>query len=110
MEPQHMSPEYHMEAAHPGVELNSYSKRTASEDGKYVVIVEHKEKMELIKQPPTPEELAHQRKIETIGMYLLGGVLVVGGVLFGWALYEQDKEYRRQQRVAEEEARLSEDK
>jgi len=75
------NPEFHQENAVVGIELNNYSKRTPSEDGTYVVVVNHTERIEKIVQPPTEEELAHQRSKEKLAMKLWAGVGTAFAVL-----------------------------
>lgn len=72
-----VSNKVHKDAWAPGVELHDYTDREPSEDGTYVKVVTHKERIELIEQPPTPEEVAEakeQRKHSAI----IGGIVAVG--------------------------------
>lgn len=55
-------PKFHKENAVVGVTLNDYTDREPSEDGKYVKVTIHREHIELIEQPPTPEELAREKE------------------------------------------------
>lgn len=80
-------PEYHQEEAVPGVELNNYVKRVPSEDGTYVLVTEHEERIEKIKQPLTPEEQAAKRKQERIALAVLGGLGVSFFGFLGWVSY-----------------------
>lgn len=69
----------HKDAWAPGVTLNDYTDREPSEDGTYVKVITHKERVELIEQPPTPEEL-EQRKEDQKQALKLAAVLAGGAV------------------------------
>lgn len=77
--PEPAAPQYHKENSVVGVTLNDYTDREPSEDGTYVKVVVHKERIELIEQPPTPEELA-QRKEDQKQALKLAAVLAGGAV------------------------------
>lgn len=47
----------------PGHDLENYKRRAPSADGTYVLVTTHTERIEMIPQPPTPEEVA-ERKAE----------------------------------------------
>lgn len=51
-------PEFHKEPFVAGRALSDYTTRTPDDEGTYVHVVEHKEWIEKIKQPLTPEEKA----------------------------------------------------
>lgn len=54
------NPEFHQENAVLGLSLENYVRRTPNEDGTHVVMIEHKEWIEKIKKPLTPEEKAEK--------------------------------------------------
>lgn len=72
-------PKYHQENAVVGVTLDNYETITPSEDGKYVVVVNHSEHIELIKQPLTPEEKAAKKAADQKALLVLAGI--AGGIL-----------------------------
>lgn len=79
--------EFHTDVALPGMKLEDYTKRVPSEDGLTVHIVQHKEWLEKIPQPPTPQEIAEakaQRKKENriVAGVLTGAALLFGGFIF----------------------------
>ena len=95
--PEPTAKKYHKEPAIPGETLNNYTTKVPSEDGKYVKITSHTERIELIKQPPTPEEIAERKRLEEEEkaaekkfLRIVGGIL--GGFLalvFGMAWYDE---------------------
>lgn len=74
------APKFHKENAVVGVTLNDYTDRQPSEDGTYVKVVVHRERIELIEQPPTPEEIA-QKKADQDRAFKIGAVLIGAGVV-----------------------------
>lgn len=73
------APKFHKENVVTGETLNDYTDRIASEDGTYVKVIVHKERIDLIEQPPTPEELA-QRKDDQKNALKLTAILAGGAV------------------------------
>jgi hypothetical protein len=94
-EPSRIHPKYHQEEAVVGVPLESYTKREPSDDGTYVKITSHSERIEKIKQPPTPEEKAAQQKQERIAAGVVGGIVLGFVGLVGWLSWLDSKEPKR---------------
>lgn len=90
------------EEVEPGVVLQSYTKRSPSEDGTYVVVTTHNERIERVPQPPTPEELAAQAKSERIAMLVVGGMVASFLGLVGWLAYQDEKKSREERRLRNE--------
>lgn len=97
-EPREGHTEFHSEVAIPGVDLNNYTKKTPSEDGKYVTIVQHQEWIEKIKQPPTPEEIAEakaeaeaRKKADRIVGAVVGTIFLGFFGLVGIATWQDEK-------------------
>jgi hypothetical protein len=72
---------YTSEEVVAGVVLENYVKRTPSEDGQYVTVVRHSEKIELIPQPPTPEEIAARKEQDKMFIKVFAGI---GVAFFGF--------------------------
>lgn len=82
------TPKYYDEDFAPGVELNNYLKRTPSSDETYVVVVDHSEHVEKIRQPPTPEEIAEKKEADNRRLKILAGTgaFLLGVLsLFAWS-------------------------
>lgn len=90
---------YHQEEAVPGVELNNYTKRVPSEDGTFVIVTTHEEKIEKVKQPPTPEEIAERKKQDRIALSILGGLGVVFFGFVGWMAHQDEKRLRQEREL-----------
>lgn len=90
---------YHQEEAVPGVELQNYTKRVPSEDGTYVIVTTHQEKIEKIKQPPTPEEIAQRKKQDRIAGGILAGVGLAFFSFIGWAIYKDEQRLRAEREL-----------
>ena len=87
------------EAHAKGEELHNYTTRKISEDGKYAIVTKHTEKIESIPQPPTPEEIAAQKKAEKIALAIVG-TLAAGFIgIVGWVTYKDEQNYRRNTQV-----------
>lgn len=91
---QRQTPEYTQEPTVAGVELNNYTKRVPNDEGTYVFVTVHEERIELIRQPPTPEELEAKRKLERTALRTLGVVGVVFIGFLGWAVRQDAKRDR----------------
>lgn len=86
---------YHSENAQVGVELNSYIKKTPSDDGTYVLIVSHHEHIEKIRQPLTPEEI-EAKKAEERFMAKVVGAVVLGGIsLMAFASIVESRSHKK---------------
>lgn len=97
------NPEFHRENAVVGVPLENYTKKVPSEDGKYVVITTHAERIEKIKQPEEIEaeklereqqraEAEARRKAENkMAVKVLAGIGAVCAAVIGWAVYVEHK-------------------
>jgi hypothetical protein len=94
VEYQNSAPNYG-EAFAKGEELHNYTTRKISEDGTYAIVTTHSEKVEHIPQPPTPEEIAAQKKAERIAMAVVGSIIVGVLGIAGWASYKEEQNYRR---------------
>lgn len=88
---------FHAEETAPGVELNNYTKRTPSEDGTYVMVVTHTERIEKIKQPPTPEEIAERKRQDKIMGMILGGMALAFFGFIGTMVYIDEKTRQREE-------------
>lgn len=75
--------DYSNEVTVAGEELRDYTTRTANGEGTHVHVIQHKEWFEKIKQPPTAEELAAQKKEDRIFAGIMGGLLGGALLLFG---------------------------
>lgn len=79
----------------PGVQLNSYTKRTTSDDGTYVIIETHTERLERLPQPPTPEEIEEAREIrrreDRNAMIALGSIGALALGFFGLMVFLEIK-------------------
>lgn len=79
------APKFHKENAVVGIDLQDYTAREPSEDGKYVKVTIHKERIELIEQPPTAEEIEaqkEQRRLNVVvGAVVATGLLGLAGIL-----------------------------
>lgn len=79
------APKFHKENAVVGVTLNDYTDREPSEDGKYVKVTVHRERIEMIEQPPTPLEIAEkkeqQKHVLKFSAVIAVGLLGVAGIL-----------------------------
>jgi len=79
------SPRFHKDNAIVGVTLNDYTDREPSEDGQYVKVTVHRERIELIEQPLTPEELAEEKEKQKmnfrVGAVVAAGLVGVAGIL-----------------------------
>lgn len=86
-----VGPPIHTEGAAPGEELHNYTTKKASDDGKYVVITNHSERIEMLPQPLTPEEIEAQKKAERTAAFV--GVGAIGLMLgfFGWIVWMDEK-------------------
>lgn len=73
------APVYHKENSIVGVDLQDYTTREPSEDGTYVKVIVHKERIELIEQPPTPEEIAQRKEDQKQALKLFA--IVAGGAV-----------------------------
>lgn len=82
------------EAYEAGAKLNNYTNKVVNEDGTYVKIITHTERIEKIPQPLTPEERAEQKKQERIGLAIVGGIVVAFLGIMGWAAYQEEKTNR----------------
>lgn len=91
-------PQFTEEVFPDGVVLNNYTKRVPSVDGKYVVVTTHSERVEMIPQPPTPEELEAQAKAEKTAAIVVGllGAAFLG--LIGWVGWQENKTQRLTER------------
>lgn len=83
--------EYHRDASVPGIELRDYIHRVPSDDGTYVRITEHREWIEKVKQPPTPEEIAARRERQKKDDKIVLGCLGLLAVGFGAFVYFDSK-------------------
>lgn len=90
-----VSKTYHDEESVPGVELQNYVKRTPSDDGTYVVVVTHAERIEMIPQPLTPEELAQKREEEKFVLKIVGGMVAGFLGFMGLIAYLDSKEQKK---------------
>jgi hypothetical protein len=77
-----------------GAKLNNYTNKVVNEDGTYVKIITHTERIEKIPQPLTPEERAEQRKQERIGLAIVGGIVVSFLGIVGWGIWQEEKTNR----------------
>lgn len=79
------APKFHKDAWAPGVTLDSYTKREPDEGGKYVLVTEHKERIELIEQPLTPEQIAEKKEQQKVALWFSGafaaGLVGLAGIL-----------------------------
>lgn len=107
-------PKYHQEEAVIGVELNNYTKRVPDEEGKYVLVTTHTERIERIKQPEEieaekQEEKARKRS-DAIAATVVGGIVVGFLGLLGWIAYKEDQKVLNEQgdRIHRNNERLSE--
>lgn len=100
-EPKVEFPKFHAQETVPGIQLDNYTRREPSEDGQYVLITTHAERIEKIKQPPTPEEIAEAKaekakqakKDKIFNAVAAGfGLLFLGGL--GFAAYKDEQKYR----------------
>ena len=87
-------PPVHTDGTAPGAELHNYTNKVVSEDGTYVTITTHSERIEIIPQPLTPEELAEQKKTERTALAIAGGIGVLFFGLMGFLIYMDDKSMR----------------
>ena len=83
------------ESVAKGVELHNYTSRQISEDGTYAIVTTHTERVEDIPQPPTPEEIAAQKRSERIASAIVGSVVIGFVAIFGWVAYKEEKNYQR---------------
>lgn len=92
-----VGPPIHNEGTAPGAQLRNYVNKNVSEDGTYVTIVTHSERIELVPQPLTPEEIAQQKKTERVGLIVAGtlGALFLG--VMGWVVYQDEKSFREEE-------------
>ncbi len=88
-------PKFHQEEAIAGVPLENYTKRVPSEDGTYVMITTHTERIEKIKQPLTPEEKAAQEKQAKIALAVVGAIGSGFIGLVGWLAWLDSREPKR---------------
>jgi hypothetical protein len=79
---------YTREEVVPGVVLENYIKRQPDEDGQYVLVTTHSERLERIKQP---EEIAAEKKAERTALAVIGSVVVGAVGLLIWGSYREEK-------------------
>lgn len=91
----------HTEGAAPGVALDNYRRVVASDDGTYVTVTNHTERIEYVPQPPTPEEVAQQKKSERLAMMISGGIGALFLGVIGWVIYQDEKSSRRVEIIEE---------
>lgn len=80
--------------------MEDYTKRTPNAEGTHVHIVQHKEWVEKIRQPPTAEEIAQRRKDNKIIAGIFGGLVGLGVLAFGGLIYADEKKRRKQTTVS----------
>lgn len=90
------NPKYHKENAVVGVKLENYTKREPSEDGTYVLVTNHTERIEKIKQPEEieaekAEAEALQKAQDKMAMRVIAGVGVGLVGFFAWLTYMDRK-------------------
>ena len=78
----------------PGVEMQNFTLRTPSEDGTYVKVTTHTERIIKIPQPPTPAELEEKRKSDILFAKIAAGVGTTLVALFALAVYADTKATR----------------
>lgn len=83
------------EAFAKGEELHNYTSRKISEDGTYAIVTTHTEKVVSIPQPPTPEEIAAQKKAERIGLAIVGTLAAGFLGVMAWISYKEEQNYKR---------------
>jgi len=97
------SPKYHQEEAVVGEPLENYTKRVPSDDGTYVKVTTHTERIEKIKQPPTPEEQAAQAKRDAIALGIFGSIVTAVVGIVGYAIYKDEQSQKRHLHVVKDE-------
>lgn len=85
----------HTEEIAPGVVLENYTKRAPSEDNTYVVITEHAERIELIPQPLTPEEIAAQEHEAKMALAGLGVIAVIFAGVLGVMAWKDARDQKK---------------
>lgn len=82
---------YHTDVVIPGITLDDYTRRVPDEEGLYVLVTQHKEWLEEIKQPPTPQEIAQKKADERAALKVLGWVAASVVGVFGALIYLDGK-------------------
>lgn len=104
-EPVASGPPVHTEGTAPGAQLRNYVNKNVSEDGTYVTIVTHSERIEMVPQPLTPEEIAQQKKTERIGIIVAGVIATAFFGVMGWVIYQDEKSFRDEEPVKQPPAK-----
>lgn len=80
---------YHSDNAVPGLSLYNYTDRKPSEDGKYVVVTTHTERVELIIQEPTELEKKEKRESDQFRLLVVcGSAVFIAGTYFTYKYLE----------------------
>lgn len=102
VEPAARPPKFHQEEAVVGETLNNYITKEPSDDGTYVKIITHSERIEKIRQPLTPEEIAEKKKQDKIAAGIIGTVAIAFFGFIGWVTYQDEKQHRNRPRPVQE--------
>lgn len=80
---------YHTDNVVAGLSLYNYTDRKPSDDGKYVVVTTHTERVELIVQEPTELEKKEKREADQFRLLVVcGSAVFIAGTYFTYKYLE----------------------
>lgn len=83
-----------------GQDLNNYRTRKVLDGGTHLLVVDHKEHLELVPQPLTPEEEAEIKAKEKFTAKVIGGTIGLAVGVFGFLAYLDAKKETNKPQVA----------